>query len=98
MGHGGFAALYALGKFVGYYGAKTYSSSWEGGNYWTLVGYPVLVANANRPSRQMWFPMLDDDGSGDADEIEYEADSSPGDSGGPSFWILEWRGMAICCR
>jgi hypothetical protein len=36
--------------------------------------------------------MLDDDGSGDADEIEYEADSSPGDSGGPVFGF--WNGEA----
>jgi V8-like Glu-specific endopeptidase len=81
-----------LGNSYGYFGAKTYSSSWEGGNYWTLAGYPGAIANANRPSRQMWFPMLDDDGSGDADEIEYEADSSPGDSGGPVFGF--WNGEA----
>jgi len=79
-----------LGSSYGYFGAKTYSDSWEGGNYWTLAGYPAAVANANRPSRQMWFPILDDDGSGSADEIEYEADSTPGDSGGPVFGF--WNG------
>ena len=79
-----------LGNSYGYYGAKTYSGSWENGDYWTLAGYPGAVAGANRPSRQMWFPMLDDDGSGSADEIEYEADSSPGDSGGPVFGF--WNG------
>src|SRR5579883_759708 len=39
-----------LGQSYGYYGAKTYDSSWEGGDYWTLAGYPGAIANANRPS------------------------------------------------
>src|SRR5437588_4195058 len=56
---------------------------WEGGNYWTLAGYPGAIAGANRPSRQMWWPVLDDDSDGNAEEIEYEADATPGDSGGP---------------
>lgn len=79
-----------LGNSLGYFGAKTYSSSWEGGNYWTLAGYPGAVAGANRPSRQMWWPILDDDSDGSADELEFEADSSPGDSGGPVFGF--WAG------
>lgn len=79
-----------LGNSYGYYGAKTYNSSWENGDYWTLAGYPAAIANANRPSRQMWFPILDDDSSGSADELEYEADSTPGDSGGPVFGF--WSG------
>jgi V8-like Glu-specific endopeptidase len=80
-----------LGNSYGYFGAKTYSSSWEGGNYWTLAGYPGAVAGANRPSRQMWFPIVDDDGDGSADELEYYADASPGDSGGPVFGF--WSGL-----
>jgi hypothetical protein len=79
-----------LGNSYGYFGTKAYSSSWEGGNYWTLAGYPGAVAGANRPSRQMWWPVVDDDGDGAADKLEYYADSSPGDSGGPVFGF--WGG------
>jgi len=79
-----------LGDTLGYFGAKTYDSGWQGGNYWTLAGYPGMVAGANRPSRQMWFPIVDDDSDGDADELEFYADSTAGDSGGPVFGF--WSG------
>lgn len=79
-----------LGDTYGYFGTKAYDSSWEGGNYWTLAGYPGAVANAARPSRQMWFPIVDDDGDGSADELEYYADATAGDSGGPVFGF--WSG------
>ena len=80
-----------LGDAYGYFGTKDYSSSWQGGNYWTLAGYPGAVAGANRPSRQMWWPVLDDDGSGSAEEVEYEADATAGNSGGPVFGF--WSGL-----
>jgi len=80
-----------LGNTYGYFGAKTYDSDWEDGNYWTLAGYPSAVAGANRPSRQMWFPVVDDDSDGDADELEYYADATAGDSGGPVFGF--WSGI-----
>lgn len=80
-----------LGNTYGYFGSKDYSSSWEDGNYWTLAGYPGAVSGGNRPSRQMWWPVLDDDGDGAAEEIEYEADASPGNSGGPVFGF--WNGL-----
>ncbi len=83
-----------LGQSYGYYGTKNYSSSWQGGNYWTLAGYPGAIANANRPSRQMWWPVLDDDSDGSAEEVEYEADSSAGNSGGPVFGF--WSGAPYC--
>jgi len=79
-----------LGATYGYFGAKTYSSSWEGGNYWTLAGYPGAIAGGSRPSRQMWFPVNDDDSSGSATEVEYETDATPGNSGGPAFGF--WSG------
>jgi V8-like Glu-specific endopeptidase len=79
-----------LGNTYGYFGTKDYSSSWEGGNYWTLAGYPGAVAGANRPSRQMWWPVLDDDSDGSAEEVEYEADATDGNSGGPVFGF--WSG------
>lgn len=80
-----------LGKSYGFFGAKTYSSSWQGGNYWTLAGYPGAVAGANRPSRIMWFPTVDNDNDGDATELEYLADQTAGNSGGPVFGF--WKGF-----
>lgn len=80
-----------LGNTLGYFGAKTYHDSWEGGHYWTKVGYPGMVASGARPSRMTWFPIIDDDSDGAGIELEYTADSSPGGSGGPVFgW---WSGM-----
>lgn len=86
------ARLYTpLGNTYGYFGTKDYSSAWEGGNYWTLAGYPGAVAGGSRPSRQMWWPVLDDDSDGNAEEVEYEADATDGNSGGPVFGF--WGGQ-----
>lgn len=80
-----------LGDRYGFFGTKDYDSDWEGGNYWTLAGYPGAVAGGNRPSRQMWWPVLDDDSDGSAEEVEFEADATPGNSGGPVFGF--WSGI-----
>lgn len=80
-----------LGASYGYFGTKDYHPSWEGGNYWTLAGYPGAVAGGNRPSRQMWWPVHDDDSDGSAEEVEYEADATAGNSGGPAFGF--WDGL-----
>jgi len=74
-----------LGDTLGYFGYKTYHDSWEDGNYWTKCGYPTMVASGQRPSRITWFPIIDDDNDGAGVELEYHADSSNGDSGGPVF-------------
>jgi V8-like Glu-specific endopeptidase len=74
-----------LGNSLGWFGSKTYNDDWEGGHYWTKCGYPGALASGNRPSRMMWFPIVDDDWDGAGLELEYKADSSGGDSGGPVF-------------
>jgi V8-like Glu-specific endopeptidase len=74
-----------LGNSLGWFGSKTYHDSWEGGHYWTKCGYPGAVASGQRPSRIMWFPIVDDDWDGAGLELEYKADASGGDSGGPVF-------------
>jgi V8-like Glu-specific endopeptidase len=80
-----------LGDSLGYFGYKTYNDDWEGGNYWTKVGYPGMVAGGQRPSRVTWYPIIDDDNDGAGVELEYHADSSSGDSGGPVFgWWSSW--------
>lgn len=79
-----------LGNTLGWFGYKTYNDDWEGGNFWTKCGYPGMVANGQRPSRVTSFPIVDDDNDGAGVELEYKADSSSGDSGGPVFgW---WSG------
>ena len=73
-----------LGTWLGYLGTKAYADNWEGGNYWSLVGYPSAV-NSERPSWQGGIAVLDDDEDGDAQELEHHGDDTGGDSGGPFF-------------
>ena len=79
-----------IGSSLGWMGTKTYDSGWNGGNYWTLAGYPGSIAGAERPSQQSGIPVLDTDGDGDAEEIEHHGSATPGDSGGPFFGF--WSG------
>ena len=79
-----------LGSSLGWMGTKTFDSSWNGGNYWTLAGYPGSIAGGERPSQQSGIPVLDTDGDGDAEEIEHHGSATPGDSGGPFFGF--WSG------
>lgn len=83
-----------LGTWLGYFGAKTYSSSWNDGNYWILCGYPYDIANANSPSRQFGIAVLDEDSdSQNSAELEHHGDTASGDSGGPFFGF--WDGDPI---
>lgn len=80
-----------LGNMLGYFGYNGYSDSWNGGNYWTLLGYPGAVAGGQRPSWQGRISVVDTDGDSNGGlEIESYADMTPGNSGGPFFgW---WNG------
>jgi V8-like Glu-specific endopeptidase len=74
-----------LGGWLGYLGARSYSSDWEDGPYWTLCGYPSSITGGARPSYQSGIPVLDDDSDWGAEELEHHGDATPGDSGGPFF-------------
>ena len=74
-----------IGSWLGWMGTKVYDSSWQGGQYWTLAGYPAAIAGGERPSYQSSIPVLDDDNDGDAKEIEHHGSATGGDSGGPFF-------------
>ena len=39
-----------IGSWLGWMGTKVYDPGWQGGAYWTLTGYPAMVAGAERPS------------------------------------------------
>jgi hypothetical protein len=74
-----------IGSRLGWMGTKVYDDDWEGGNYWTLAGYPGAIAGGERPSRQSGIAVLDDDGDSTGTELEHHGDASEGDSGGPFF-------------
>jgi V8-like Glu-specific endopeptidase len=74
-----------LGPSLGWMGSKVYDTSWQNGPYWTLAGYPGLIAGAQRPSYQSGIPVLDDDSDSGALEIEHHGSATAGDSGGPFF-------------
>jgi V8-like Glu-specific endopeptidase len=74
-----------LGEWLGYFGARLYYNDWEDGDYWTLCGYPGEIASGERPSYQTQISVIDDDGDGDALEIEHRGDASHGNSGSPFF-------------
>jgi V8-like Glu-specific endopeptidase len=74
-----------VGSALGWMGTKVYDDGWQGGAYWTLAGYPGMIAGGERPSYQSGIAVDDDDEDGDAMELEHQGDSTPGDSGGPFF-------------
>ena len=75
-----------LGNSLGYFGYNTYDDNWEDKPYWSIIGYPGAVAGGNRPSFQGGITVEDDDeDSHDGQELETEADLTPGNSGGPMF-------------
>jgi V8-like Glu-specific endopeptidase len=73
-----------IGSWLGFMGTKAYEDGWEGGAYWTLVGYPTAIT-PERPSFQSAIHVIDDDEDGDAQELEHHGDDTGGDSGGPFF-------------
>jgi V8-like Glu-specific endopeptidase len=81
-----------IGDWTGWLGAKGYTDSWDGGAYWSHVGYPGDITGGNRPTFQ---------GSISLDGVWWEFDSHeamshlgdvwPGQSGGPFFgWWSGW--------
>lgn len=76
-----------LGSWLGYYGYNGYSEAWEDEPWWSIIGYPGAIANANRPSFQGHITVsdLDSDDHGGAELESDTADITPGNSGGPMF-------------
>ena len=73
-----------IGDTLGFFGFRVYDDDWEDGNFWFKVGYAGMLASGNRPNVTGPFPIIDDDDSYGV-ELEYRADASGGDSGGPVF-------------
>lgn len=80
-----------MGNITGWIGSRTYSDSWDGGRYWSHIGYPGDIASGRRPTFQgsialdgeFWDPQIHQ-------RIWHKGDVWPGQSGGPYFgW---WNG------
>ena len=79
------------GSATGWLGTKSYSDSWDGGAYWTHVGYPGDLTGAQRPTYQTGIALDGDFWSPDSHErMDHQADVWPGQSGG-AFWGY-WSG------
>jgi V8-like Glu-specific endopeptidase len=75
-----------IGAATGWLGTKGYTDSWDGGAYWTHVGYPDDLTGGQRPIYQNGIALDGDFWTTDAHEpISHKADVWPGQSGGP-FW------------
>jgi V8-like Glu-specific endopeptidase len=78
-----------IGDIFGWFGARTYNSSWDRDRYWFNIGYPGDVAGGNFPIYQdrRWLDEHAwDFGGGRA--MDTDADTFFGQSGGPmaAFW------------
>jgi V8-like Glu-specific endopeptidase len=75
-----------IGNLTGWIGAKGYTDDWDGGDYWSHIGYPGDLTAGARPTFQngisldgKWYEV-------DSHEaIDHHADVWPGQSGGPFF-------------
>ena len=79
-----------LGDELSWLGTTTYTDDWDGGSYWSHVGYPADVGGGTEPAWELWFSIANSwppgffEG-GDGLDIETFASLNHGDSGGPVF-------------
>jgi V8-like Glu-specific endopeptidase len=75
-----------IGNLTGWIGSRGYTDSWDGGTYWSHIGYPGDLTGGNRPTFQGGIAL---DGAWwefDSHEaMAHHADVWPGQSGGPFF-------------
>jgi|SRR5665648_28255 len=50
-----------MGDLTGWLGSRTYDDGWDGGNYWSHIGYPGDLATGTGPSFQGSFSLNGDD-------------------------------------
>ncbi len=80
-----------IGNLTGWMGSRGYTDSWDGGLYWSHIGYPVDLTAGNRPIFQSSISL---DGAwwqfDSHESMSHHGDVWPGQSGGPFFgW---WTG------
>ena len=89
-----------IGNATGWIGSRGYTDAWDGGTFWSHIGYPGDITGGNRPTFQNGIAL---DGAWwefDSNEaMSHHADVWPGQSGGPFFgwWSNEpWpRAVAV---
>jgi V8-like Glu-specific endopeptidase len=75
-----------MGDLTGWMGSRTYDDGWDGGAYWSHIGYPGDVSGGTRPTFQGNFGLNGDDAQPATNQAMYHlADVWPGQSGGPFF-------------
>jgi hypothetical protein len=95
----------AIGQTTGYFGAISYSGSWQDQAIWSMCGYP-FDRGENRPTYQGSIPVRDDDDGDDirlpdgntydTTQVENEADRANGASGSPLYsWFDNGQMYAI---
>ena len=86
-----------LGDQLGYLGARTYDSSWDGEPYWHTMGYAGDIAGGQRPVFQSYFRLDEDDfdyGSARAMTSE-DGDFMKRQSGSPVFAYWNGKGWRV---
>lgn len=80
-----------IGDLTGWMGSRSYTDAWDGGNYWSHIGYPQDISGGTRPCFVGGFSLDGRANQPDTDQaILHQADVIPGQSGGPMFgW---WSG------
>lgn len=73
-----------IGDLTGWLGSRTWSASWNGGTYWTHVGYPGDLGSYQRPTRQTGIAGTSTDTTVHT-RITHFGDVWFGQSGGPFF-------------
>ena len=75
-----------MGELTGWMGSRSYTDDWDGGIYWSHIGYPQDISKGTRPVFVGSFALDGDDSQDDSNEAMYHtADVAPGQSGGPMF-------------
>jgi V8-like Glu-specific endopeptidase len=83
-----------IGDVVGYPGATTYSSTWNGGEFWQTMGYPDDLAGAERPAFQNKTAILNHHPETTKGQtglrLDHLMDVTIGHSGGPVWgWFAD---------
>jgi V8-like Glu-specific endopeptidase len=75
-----------IGERTGWMGSRSYTDDWDGGDYWSHIGYPADMASGSRPVFIGPVALDGDDAQDDAHEaMQHRGDVWPGQSGGPYF-------------